>query len=46
VTGDPACTAIDGFTAFRVPPGTDEKVGNGKHLLLELRTLLSEELLR
>jgi hypothetical protein len=46
VTGDPDCTAIDGFTVFRVPPGTDEKVGNGKHLLLELRTLLSEELLR
>jgi hypothetical protein len=30
----------------QVPPGTDEKVGNGRHLLLELRTVLSEELLR
>jgi len=40
------CTAIDGFTAFHVPPGPDQKVGNEKPLLLELRTVLSEELVR
>ena len=40
------CTAIDGFTALPVSAGTDEKGGNGKTLLLELRTVLSEQLLR